>query len=85
MTTLTVTVQDMQQRLGELLSLVSKGNTIIIEKNKKPFARLVSMDAKTKKRVAGLNRGEIHMSDDFDSPLPDEFWLGYRRKIKAGK
>jgi antitoxin (DNA-binding transcriptional repressor) of toxin-antitoxin stability system len=34
MTTLTVTVQDMQQRLGELLSLVSKGNTIIIEKIK---------------------------------------------------
>jgi hypothetical protein len=36
----------------------------------------VSINAKTKKRVAGLNRGEIHMSEDFDSPLPDEFWLG---------
>ena len=28
------------------------------------------------KRVAGLNRGKIRMSDDFDAPLPDEFWLG---------
>ncbi|BAZ05143.1 DUF2281 domain-containing protein [Calothrix sp. NIES-3974] len=28
------------------------------------------------KRVLGLNRGEIWMSDDFNEPLPDEFWLG---------
>ena len=76
MATMTVTVQDMQQKVGELLSLASKGNTIIIEKNKKPFARLVGIETKAKKRIAGLNRGEIHMSEDFDSPLPDEFWLG---------
>ena len=24
-------------------------------------------------RVAGLNRGQIWVSDDFDAPLPDEF------------
>ncbi|QLE59381.1 DUF2281 domain-containing protein [Nostoc sp. TCL26-01] len=28
------------------------------------------------KRVPDLNRGEIWMSDDFNDPLPDEFWLG---------
>ncbi|BAB77672.1 DUF2281 domain-containing protein [Anabaena sp. FACHB-709] len=28
------------------------------------------------KRVLGLNQGEIWMSDDFNEPLPDEFWLG---------
>ena len=28
------------------------------------------------KRIAGLHRGEIWMSADFDDPLPDEFWLG---------
>ena len=27
-------------------------------------------------RVAGLNRGQIWVSEDFDAPLPDEFWLG---------
>ncbi|NJM19370.1 MAG: DUF2281 domain-containing protein [Richelia sp. RM2_1_2] len=27
-------------------------------------------------RVLGLNRGEIWMSEDFNEPLPDEFWLG---------
>jgi hypothetical protein len=27
-------------------------------------------------RVLGLHQGMGWMSDDFDSPLPDEFWLG---------
>jgi hypothetical protein len=27
-------------------------------------------------RILGLNRGAMKMSDDFDEPLPDEFWLG---------
>jgi hypothetical protein len=28
------------------------------------------------KRIPGLNAGMIWISDDFDDPLPDEFWLG---------
>jgi len=29
------------------------------------------------KRVAGLNRGQVvWMSEDFDTPLSDEFWMG---------
>jgi len=31
-------------------------------------------------RVAGLNRGQIWVSEDFDAPLPDEFWLGQEQK-----
>lgn len=27
-------------------------------------------------RTLGLHRGKIWISDDFDAPLPDEFWLG---------
>jgi Protein of unknown function (DUF2281) len=27
-------------------------------------------------RILGLNRGAMKMSDNFDEPLPDEFWLG---------
>ena len=27
-------------------------------------------------RAAGLNRGQIWVSEDFDAPLPDEFRLG---------
>jgi hypothetical protein len=27
-------------------------------------------------RILGLNRGAMKMRDDFNEPLPDEFWLG---------
>ena len=27
-------------------------------------------------RIAGLHEGQTVISDDFDEPLPDEFWLG---------
>jgi mRNA-degrading endonuclease RelE of RelBE toxin-antitoxin system len=27
-------------------------------------------------RIPDLNRGEIWMSEDFNDPLPDEFWTG---------
>ena len=30
----------------------------------------------SKPRVAGLNQGQSVMSDDFDEPLDDAFWLG---------
>jgi hypothetical protein len=33
-------------------------------------------------RVAGLHEGQIWMSDDFNEPLPDEFWLGDDLLIK---
>ncbi len=30
----------------------------------------------TQPRVAGLHRGMVWMAEDFDDPMPDEFWLG---------
>ncbi len=35
----------------------------------------------TTPRVLGLDIGSVWMSDDFDDPLPDEFWLGDEEKI----
>lgn len=67
-----VNVQDVQGRLQELFSLVSIGRTIIIEKDHKPFARLVGVQSKPrkKKRIAGLNPGAITVSSDFNEVLP---------------
>jgi len=28
------------------------------------------------KRILGLHAGKMEMSEDFDAPLRDEFWLG---------
>ncbi len=37
---------------------------------------LVSPTSAKKQRIPGLNRGTIKLSEDFNDPLPDEFWLG---------
>jgi len=57
---------------------VLAGYEVIITQHGKPVARLVPVQVAElrKKRVAGLNRGAISTSEDFDKPLPDEFWLG---------
>ena len=72
-TTKTVDIQDAD--LTELLALVREGTEIILAEGDKPLARLVPAEPK-KKRILGLHAGMIQTSDDFDEPLPDEFWLG---------
>ena len=37
---------------------------------------LAALNRPHKPRIAGLFAGAIQTSDDFDDPLPDEFWLG---------
>ena len=78
--TLTVTVDEAQRNLQDLLAQVLAGNEVIITEHGKPVARIVPVAAAPpkKKRVAGLNRGQIWTSEDFDRPLPDEFWLGHK-------
>lgn len=75
--TQTVTVDEAKKELQDLLAQALAGNEVIITERGKPVARLVPVKThSTKKRIAGLNRGTISTSDDFDEPLPDEFWLG---------
>ena len=77
MMTKTVSVKDAQMQFLELLDLVSLGNRVVIQKDEEPLAEIVGISSSKKgKRVAGLNRGSAWVSDDFDAPLPDEFWLG---------
>ena len=72
----TVTIDEAQSQLADLVVIASEGSEIIITQNGKPLARLVPIAKSNKKRIAGLNRGSIWTSEDFDEPLPDEFWLG---------
>lgn len=82
-TTKTIDIHDPQADLSELISLVKVGFEIILMDEAKPIARLVpeplaDLDAEVAPtpRIAGLHAGVIWTSDDFDEPLPDEFWLG---------
>ena len=75
--TQTVSVDEAQNKLQDLLARALAGDEVIITERGTPVARLVPVLAHSKKkRVAGLNRGTISTSEDFDDPLPNEFWLG---------
>lgn len=76
MPTQTVNLDIVEKQLADLLAIVEHGGEIVVAQNGKPIARLASIAATKKKRIAGLNRGSIWTSEDFDAPLPDEFWLG---------
>ncbi len=72
----TVDLEEAKTKLNNLLTLALQGNEVIISEAGKPAVRLVPIQAPKKKRVAGLNRGQIKMQADFDEPLPDTFWTG---------
>lgn len=72
METITVDVKKTDQKLKELLLLVTSGKEIIFKQGGQPVARLIP----TGKRVAGLHAGSAQIAPDFDAPLPDGFWTG---------
>ncbi len=73
--TKTVTVHDAETQLRELLSFAKEGNEVIIINDDKPLARIVPSLSTDRPRVAGLSKRKFWVSDDFDTPLPNEFWM----------
>jgi len=73
MMTKKIAVQEADANLQELLSLVREGTEVILMQGDIPLARLAP--AGTKERIPDLHPGGW-MSDDFNAPLPDPFWLG---------
>ena len=39
------------------------------------LAGLIERDLKKRALTMGMFEGKIHLSDDFNDPLPDSFWL----------
>ena len=68
--------------ITELLYSIQNEQEIVITNDNIPVARLTILNpvvetvfSLEKTPQPGLNLGAIVMSDDFDQPLPDEFWL----------
>ena len=74
MSTKIIDISNTETPLSELVSLALQGEEVIITENDKPLVRIVPVSQS--QRVAGLNRGEIWTSEDFDHALPDSFWTG---------
>jgi antitoxin (DNA-binding transcriptional repressor) of toxin-antitoxin stability system len=79
----TIDANKVQLTLKELLSLVKADTEIIITEGNNPLARLISLveteettTETSNLRQPGLHSGKIWTSEDFDEPLPEEFWTG---------
>ncbi len=72
----TIDVAEAQTQLQQLLALAMQGGDVVIAKDNVPLVRLVPVNAPQPRRTAGMHPGAMRMSDDFNDPLSDDFWLG---------
>jgi prevent-host-death family protein len=70
----TVTIEEAQNKLTELIHRLMPGEEVVITENDQPVARLVAAAPPQRKpRQLGMLRGTVlYMAPDFDEPL-DEF------------
>jgi prevent-host-death family protein len=66
-----VGVHDAKTHLSRLLRRVAAGEEIVITSGGRPAARLVPVEAATR-REFGFDRDVLEISEDFDAPLPEE-------------
>lgn len=68
----TVTLQEAQSRLPEIIQQLSPGDELVITENNRPIAKLARAESKQQWPCqAGSAKGKIHMAPDFDAPLED--------------
>lgn len=66
-----VEMDNLADRLPELIDAVSDGGEVVITRADQPVARLVVYEDVSRKRRLGGARGAIVISDTFDEPLDD--------------
>lgn len=71
-----IEISQAEGHLQELLASVNPGDEIILAVNQQPVGRLTPIAQPQGERIGGLERGKIWISEDFDEPMPEEFWTG---------
>jgi antitoxin (DNA-binding transcriptional repressor) of toxin-antitoxin stability system len=69
----TVTLEDAQAHLPELIAQLHPGDELVITRDQKPVARLTCAGESLKpQRKLGTMKGSVlYMAPDFDAPLED--------------
>jgi prevent-host-death family protein len=66
----TITVEEAQARLKELIEKLAPGEEVVITENEQPVAKLVA--APPAERKLGTLKGTVlYMAPDFDAPLEE--------------
>ena len=76
--TTTIDIRELPERFRELVALADAGVEVVVTEDGKPRATIAAIIPAhiLTTRIAGLHPGAMTASDDFDEPLPDEFWMG---------
>ena len=81
-----VNTHEAKTRLSRLLRRVAAGEEITIANRGVPVARLLPVAAEGGSRKLGTLRDLVVVSDDLDSPLPEELLAAFEgRKPRRGK
>ncbi|CAN5389345.1 type II toxin-antitoxin system prevent-host-death family antitoxin [soil metagenome] len=67
-----VNIHEAKTHFSKLINDVLSGQEVIIARGGKPVIKLVPYAEETKTRKGGQFRDLIHISEDFDAPLPDD-------------
>ena len=69
----TVTIQEAQAKLTDLIHRLAPGEELVITENDSPVARLLSLGAngQSPRRLGTLRGTVLHIAPDFDAPLED--------------
>lgn len=69
--TQTINIHEAKTNLSRLIADALDGKEVIIAKAGKPVVEIVAYKKKLKKRVPGLLKGKIWISDDFTDEDPE--------------
>ncbi|MCH9696901.1 MAG: type II toxin-antitoxin system Phd/YefM family antitoxin [Gammaproteobacteria bacterium] len=67
-----INIHEAKTHLSKIAESVAAGDEVIIAKAGKPMMKLTAYQQPPVKRRFGLLKGQIEISDDFDTALPDE-------------
>lgn len=67
----TVNIHEAKTHLSRLIEQVEAGEEFVIARAGRPVARLVGLQVRTKPRIPGLWKGQVHLAPDFDAPDDD--------------
>jgi antitoxin (DNA-binding transcriptional repressor) of toxin-antitoxin stability system len=67
----TITLQEAQASLAELIHRLGPGEEAVLTENDQPVARIISTRQRSDRKLGTLRGTVIQMSADFDAPLDD--------------
>jgi antitoxin (DNA-binding transcriptional repressor) of toxin-antitoxin stability system len=77
-----IEVSSQTTSLKDLVRLAQEGKEVVLTDQNEPVAKVVAIPTSNRspaaqtRRKLGLHREAWQVSEDFDEPLPEEFWLG---------